>query len=220
MRKTEDFVKGQSVVVKPQVRDPDFNVDIGGWQGRIVGVRKNVVTIAWDSVTLESMPDSTLTRCEQEGLDWTQMDLDITEVAPTPPRDRPEAVQATTRRLQREHQFDHLGEEAAEIKTVLGNVDEKGEWAAFEAWDTHLGKVLVFPFEAEISEYQEHGPLREGDRLTAWARVDVDDLRGIIVAVRKDHRKYALPLCDLRPVDRGSSNYRHVTAYAVWFANH
>jgi hypothetical protein len=75
MRKTEDFVKGQSVVVKPQVRDPDFNVDIGGWQGRIVGVRKNVVTIAWDSVTLESIPDSILTRCEQEGLDWTEMAL-------------------------------------------------------------------------------------------------------------------------------------------------
>jgi hypothetical protein len=29
---------GDSVIVKPNIQDPDFGLDIGGWQGRVSDV--------------------------------------------------------------------------------------------------------------------------------------------------------------------------------------
>jgi hypothetical protein len=34
------------------------------------------------------------------------------------------------------------------------------------AWEEHLRCSLQFPFEAEVDEFQERGPLQAGDRLT------------------------------------------------------
>ncbi|MFT4639885.1 MAG: hypothetical protein ACI8T1_003210 [Verrucomicrobiales bacterium] len=44
------FRVGDSVVVKSGVTDPDFNTDIGGWQGQIEDVESGgTVLITWDS---------------------------------------------------------------------------------------------------------------------------------------------------------------------------
>ncbi|RLC56682.1 MAG: hypothetical protein DRI80_15940 [Chloroflexota bacterium] len=53
------FKTGDSVVVKPGTVDPDFGVEIGGWQGRVVEGPgdEDMVLIRWDSITLRNMPD-------------------------------------------------------------------------------------------------------------------------------------------------------------------
>jgi hypothetical protein len=49
--------------------------------------------------------------------------------------------------------------------------------------------------------------------------VDVDDLRGLVVAVTHKGGRYHFPLCDLKVLDQRSPNYDLVQAYVVWFAN-
>jgi len=47
----------------------------------------------------------------------------------------------------------------------------------------------------------------------------VDDLYGVLVAVKYGRRSYEIPLADLKADDKGSANYRLTDDYAVWFAN-
>jgi hypothetical protein len=69
------FKLADSVVVKQEVLDPDFDVNIGGWQGRISEISEDLICISWDSITLQQMPRDIIDRCEQEDLDWAVMYL-------------------------------------------------------------------------------------------------------------------------------------------------
>jgi hypothetical protein len=83
------FRVGNSVKVKPGILDPDFGIEIGGWQGRIteIGVgQKDTVMIAWDSVTLRHTPDSVIEQSVEQGLAWTEMGLKVHELELTSPR--------------------------------------------------------------------------------------------------------------------------------------
>lgn len=65
-----DIYEGDSVVVKLSVQDPDLGICIGGWQGTVteVSADKKFICIEWDCLTLKGMPDSMITKCEEEGL--------------------------------------------------------------------------------------------------------------------------------------------------------
>ena len=79
---------GDSVVVKSGVLDPDFGIDISGWQGRIEEVDdKETVFIRWDSITLHEMRLDMIIRCENENLDWEVMTLNRDEIEVTTARD-------------------------------------------------------------------------------------------------------------------------------------
>jgi hypothetical protein len=104
------------------------------------------------------------------------------------------------------------------IGQVLADVDADDEMAAFEAWDEYLTQHLTFPFEAEVAEFQERGPLQAGDRVQVLRTSTLEDLYGILVRVRARRGEYDFPLCDL-VVDKASPNYQEVDDYAVWFAN-
>jgi len=73
---------GDSVIVKPSVQDPDFGTSIGSWQGRVSEVLEDgkLVCIDWDSLTLKDIPNSMIAKCEEDGLAWSQMYLQTTEV--------------------------------------------------------------------------------------------------------------------------------------------
>ncbi|MCI0692865.1 calcium-binding protein [candidate division KSB1 bacterium] len=212
---------GDSVVVKSGVKDPDLGIDIEGWQGRIVEIEKkdNSVGIAWDSITLKSMPEWIIEKCEVEGLDWRQMNLETTEVEFAKSRDTTKAVEKMIEKLESKHAWDHLDEEGKRIQAVLAGVDPDDEWAAVEAWEKHLRKVLQFPFDAKVFESQDRGPLQYGDKVSVKEITMIDDLYGIIVEVRFGRKKYHFPLCDLEAVDKKQPNYQTVHDFAVWFAN-
>ena len=82
------FKIGDSVIVKSGVLDPDFGIDISGWQGRIEEVDDGeTVFIRWDSITLREMRLDMIIRCENENLDWELMTLDMDEIVVTTARD-------------------------------------------------------------------------------------------------------------------------------------
>lgn len=92
--------KGDSVVVMAGVKDPDFDTNIGGWRGRVVGVDSDgTVAIEWDSATLDLMGMAAVKRAESEGLDWTQIVLMQSEVRVTPPADTEAEVKAAIKRI-------------------------------------------------------------------------------------------------------------------------
>ncbi len=212
---------GDSVIVKPNVEDPDLNINIGGWCGRVSEINEadNLVGIRWDSLALKEMPGETIDQCEEEGLDWAEMYLYLTDVEPTNPRDSEEDVADVIDFLENKHAWSHLGEEGKRIQAVLDKAEGRSEWAAFGAWEEHLKTALTFPFAAEVSEWQERGPLRTGDEVKVLGIEESVDLYGLLVALRRGREKYVFPLCDLEVVDKRSANYQPLKDYVVWFAN-
>lgn len=209
------FNIGDSVVVKPNAKDPDTGMNIGGLHGRICEIDKEgLVDVEWDSVTLENLPAAAITESEEEGLDWTRMYLDGSELHPATPRDAKEDVAETIRKLSKEHAWDDLGEEGKRIAVVLAGVDPDDDWEAMNAWQEHLGKVLDFPFQASVAEFQENGPLNQGDEVRVEGINDADDMYGVLANVRIERRKYVFPVCDLKAVDQDSPNRQPVQDYA------
>jgi len=222
------FNIGDSAVVKPDVHDPDMGGDMGGWQGRICEIRtpdddKSTVSIEWDSITLNNIPESVIVHCELEGLDWSVMGLFADEVTKIASRDTKADVERIKARLAQQYRWISIGNDEAQgrrIQAVLNSAKRSDEMGAFEAWEQHLKANLKLPFKAEVYESQEHGPIRSGDRVTVLDFDDyLDDLRGIIVDIKHKRGHFSFPLCDLIPVDEASENHQHSHDYNVWFAN-
>ncbi|WP_339138398.1 MAG: calcium-binding protein [Candidatus Electrothrix sp. GW3-4] len=210
-----------SVVVKPDVRDPDWDIVIGGWQGRIAEVDEedNLILIDWDSLTLQQMPAETIVQSEEEGLDWTKMFLLLQDVEQTTPRDSEDDVQEAIDVLTSKHKWACLCEEGRRIQAVLDKAEDESEWAAYKAWQKHFQEVLEFPFKAEVLEWQERGPLREGDKVKVTSMDEIVDPQGILASLRHGRSEYVFPFCDLKVLDKSSFNYQPVKDYAIWFAN-
>jgi len=210
-----------SVIVKPNIKDPDLNIDIGGWQGRIseVNEKDNLICIGWDSITLKQMPSETIDQCEEEGLDWKEMRLHAEDVELATARDSEEDVEEAIDFLESKHSWSYLGEQGKRIQAILDKAEDSGEWAAFEAWEEYFEQVLGYPFEAKVSEWQERGPLRTEDEVKVLGTEGIEDLYGILVSLRRERRKYVFPLCDLEVKDKSSTYYQPVKDYVVWFAN-
>lgn len=222
MHKTNpNFKVGSCIKVKKGITDPDSNVDLSGWQGRVLEIDEKrsgrpLLLVAWDSHTLRSMPQSYLEESEIEGLDWQQFYLEADDVEQVQYEDTQKDVDDAVREITSRIGWYSFGEEGKRIQKVLSGA--KNEWEAFEAWERYLEENLRFPFEAEVSEYQGKGRLRQGDRLKVVSISAVDDLYGIIVACRWGSRKLDFPLCDLA-VKCYNANKQMVSDYAVWFAN-
>lgn len=221
----KNFPIGESVVVKPGVTDPDLGYDMGGWQGRVTENHyadeqgNPLTTIAWDSITLKQMPAEMIERCEEDGLDWSSMGLYTSEVMPASPRDKIHQVDQVKAEIEDAHQMDHLGEQGRRMQQILNSADRKGEIGRFKAWEKYLKANLTFPFEAEVSEPQERGPIRTGERVSVLGIEIVDDSYGIIVSIKTKRGHYDFPLCDLEALPDTSPNYQPLNDYVVWFAN-
>jgi hypothetical protein len=110
---TINFKVGDSGVVKPDTQDPDFDINIGGWQGRIIEVdeESNLVGIQWDSITLKQIPEEMIDQCEEDEMDWSEMYLYPTEVELTQPRDTEDDVDAALDEIDEAHGWGYSGDE-------------------------------------------------------------------------------------------------------------
>jgi hypothetical protein len=78
---------GASVRAAINTHDPDLGGDIGGWVGRILEIREDVIHIQWDSITLSAMPGEMISACEERGLDWSSIFLSPAELEPANAQD-------------------------------------------------------------------------------------------------------------------------------------
>jgi hypothetical protein len=221
-----DFDSGDTVVVKAGVQDPDMGNDLSGWQGRVLdiieeGEEDPLVTIEWDSQTLNHMPASVLEHCTREKLNWAIINLSATDVERAELRDTPDDVVQARIRLIRQYgdPFVEQDEQDLRIAAVLADVNENDVMAALDVWEDYLAQHLTFPFEAEVSEFQERGPLQTGEVVSVIGLAETDDLYGVLVNVNVKRKEYIFPLCDLEVRDKRLPLYQIVKDYVVWYAN-
>jgi hypothetical protein len=219
-----EFELGDSVIVRDDVQHPDFDEEISGWQGRIVEINPHptfgtLVGVEWDSITLKNMPAYLIEESEVEGLDWARTYLVPEGLVPVEPRDSVSDVTKVAGALADQYQWAFLGQQGMRIQAVLADVDEEDPAAVLAAWADHMEENLTFPFEVEVAEYRERGPLQQGDRFWVHRISLVDDSHGIIVAGQDARRSYDFPLSALEVVDEDSANYQAVDDYATWFDN-
>jgi hypothetical protein len=220
--KAAGFKVGDVVVVKAGVKVPDFDAEIGGWQGRILDVYEDnppTLHIKWDSLSLKGQDGDYFERCVAEKMDWASMYLDADDLKRAEPRDTEEDVEQAVERISGQYGRVVLDEQDRRIQQVLASVDEDDELDALNVWEEYLEKNLAFPFEAVVDEAQERGPLKTGDRVKVIEITDVDEMYGIIAHLRVGRKSYDFPLCDLKVVDESLPNFQLVDDYGVWFAN-
>ncbi len=214
------FKIGKSVRFKDGQKDEDSGIDIGGWQGRITEVDKKqkLILVAFDSITLKSLPRDYLEDCEEEGLDWAEYYIGFDDVEPAKPRDTKKDVESVAADLSDSVGWAYLGEEGRDINTILDGATNLSD--QLSAWDSYLEKTLKFPFTAEVTEWQRPGSaLQSGHKVRVLGIEDWDDHYGILVKLKKSRRTYIFPLCDLEAMPKNSSNHDPVQLYAVWYAN-
>lgn len=214
------FKVGDSVRFKDGQIDEAMRVDMSGWQGRITEVHAGdrLLSVAFDSITLRSMPREYLERCEEEGFSWTAYFIGFDDVDVADARDRKQDVAKTIAELSGSLGWLWLGEEGREINAILAGADNAYE--EMEAWEAHLREVLKFPFNAEVSEWQKPGSIfQAGQRVRVIGMAGMDEQVGILVNLKKRGRAGEFPLCDLTVVPFTSPNHEPVHLYAVWFAN-
>ena len=226
-KRVAGYRPGDAVRVKPGTACPDVpELDIGGWQGRVTDLSQAeddsaaVIGFAWDNLSLQAMPAWYIEDCERKGLGWSEMYLYLDEIEPAEPRDTERDVKRVRKEIAARFGWLGIGPEGDRIQAVVNSAeDNTDEWQVMLTWEDHLERNLQFPFEAEVHEFQEYGPLQAGDRLTVLGIEDVDDLYGVIVSCRRNRRRYDFPLADLAAIGEDSPNAQPVRDYRVWFAN-
>ena len=87
-------------------------------------------------------------------------------------------------------------------------------------WEEYFRTKLTYPLTCVITEYQERGPLQQGDELAVHGVEHEDDFYGILLNTRKGRKKYVFPACDLEVKEGGGEeNIKALHNYCVWFAN-
>lgn len=108
---------GDNVRVKQGVIDPDTEIyDMSHWQGRITNIeeedKNTLITIAWDSITLEELPKDYIRFSIEEGYSFEEMRLYPEDVEKTKSRDSLTDVE----RVAEEIYFDNI--ELAEDEVI------------------------------------------------------------------------------------------------------
>lgn len=214
------FSEGDPVIVRDGVEHPELGNEIGGWQGWVTELIPDetygeLVVVAWDSVTLQQMPQSHREEAEEAGIDFTQTALAPLALQRAAPRDAPADAPGVAAALDEPFDWDYLGKQGQRIREVVEGAQTRP--AALSAWAGHLAQNLAFPFAAEVAHFREQGPLQEGDVVDVRRISLVDDKHGVIVGVRFRNLQYDIPLYDLELVDEMSENYQMVDDYCTWW---
>jgi len=86
------FKIGDFVIIKKGTYDPDYDIDLGGCQGRVENVETNTLNktfyrIDWDSITLSSISMKHILQCEEDWVDWEFTFVEEDEIELTNARD-------------------------------------------------------------------------------------------------------------------------------------
>jgi len=122
-----------------------------------------------------------------------------------------------------------------ELKKVFKGMKSKSYDKQHDKWWDYLQGNLVFPFKAflkndsldieDIEKIIDNYIKDGGNTVVDNSKKDVnvkaisgfDDLRGIIVEIKKGRKKYHTPLCEIEPTDYDSGNWELIGIYTSWF---
>jgi len=219
------FKKGDSVRVKEGVKEPDTEeFELGGLQGRIISTaeeeEENLITIEWDSISLQQLPNDYIIQAEEDGLSWDSMVLFESDVEITVPRDKKRDVEKKLNELSDKFLWSSEGEESLRISKILEGVNLKDEMKCYQKWYDHLEKELSFPIQAVIQEYAENDwTIKSGEKVIIKSLSSITDMYALIADITFKGRKIEYPLCDLEVKNKISNDYQLIKDYSIWFSN-
>jgi len=217
---------GDSVVVRQGVKEPDLEeFELGGWQGRVLEIdthsdKDNVlITIEWDSLTLIQMPSDYIVKSEIDGLDWSRMILNDSDLEKSIPRDKKENIKKTKDKLSDKYYWASFGEEGLRISKIIQGVNPKNEMKCLQKWVDHLDEELSFPVQAIVTESEDNRLIKNGDKVLIKSLPHIVDMYGIIASISLNGKKYEFPLCDLEVIDKTKADFQLIDDYRTWFSN-
>lgn len=216
MFKINDYVK-----VKPGIMDPDNETtEIGGWQGCITEIDDSdpneiLITIAWDSQTLRTMPGEFVEESIREGLDFSEMTLLADEVELTATRDKARDRDEVIRALEQENSWADLGEQGKRIQAVESACEH--DFALMDHWFEYLENNVELPVKAKyVGDSSQN--LRHGAEILINGFAETDDDYGVIGSAIYQKRWIQVLLCDVQVLE-SSKKSEALEDYIVWFAN-
>ncbi len=218
------FKKGESIKIKQGICDPDYpNIDISGWQGRIVefdGEDEDgeLYIIAWDSISLKSMDSSVILEAIEEEIDYSLITLYANDFDKAAPRDKEKDVELALAELEEEFFWSDLGEQGERIRAVLKTSKSNSEKDRLKAWEIYLKSKLKFPMPL-IYVGESEGIFKEGAALNLQSIDSISDVMGIVGTAKMEKGSVTVPLCDLDSETETDANLA-LYDYCIWFANH
>ncbi|GAP62001.1 hypothetical protein ARMA_0424 [Ardenticatena maritima] len=205
------------------VADPDLDVDVSGWQGRIIEVlpEERLACVAWDSHTLRNMPARMIEECEENGMDWRTMYLAFEDLERAEPRDTEADVAATIAELERRHAWAYLGEQGKRIRRILKGIDPTDIEAALRAWQRFFKQRLRLPLNVVVFEPPppESG-LALDDRVKLRAIRGATPDEGLLAEVEKRRQeRVQVPLFILQAAKESSKPAQWLDDYSTWWHN-
>lgn len=217
---------GGNVFVRQGVKEPSLDqLDISGWQGRVVGIdtksdKVNIlITIEWDSLTLKQMPSNYIEQSERDGLDWQKMTLYESELEKTKPRGKKGSVKQSQDELSDKHFWTSFGDDGIRISKVLDNVSPHDEMECLQKWVEYLDAELTFPIHAIVTESINNWLIKSGDKVVLKSLPHIVDMYGVIAFIKLNGEKYPFPLCDLEVIDKNLADFQLIEDYKDWFSN-
>jgi hypothetical protein len=217
---------GDSVKVKSGILEPNNKkLEIGGWQGYVVDIKRKrnaentLVTIEWDSVTLQKIPEKYIIETSVEGLSWQTMVLHDTDLEEATARDNLKTLRRIQNKLEDKYYWSSFGAEGLRIEKVLEGANNNDERECMLRWFNYMELNLTFPFKAEVSLESYSTTIRDGDIVTVKGLNDFVDLYGILAITLFERKRLYIPLVELIVIDEKSNNYQLTNDYNTWFSN-
>jgi hypothetical protein len=242
---SKEIKTGDSVRVRPGVKDPDYNYDISGWQGRVIHIdidEGKFIEIAWDSVTLDQMPAGLVETSMEEGFDYCLMWLNENEVDLAESRDQQQAVDEKINALNERFGYISSEEQHQHIVQILDSEDLSVSKENLDRFYDYLSEHLKYPctltgmedfsweepYVLGVFDQEEYEQLKKKrasytDHFTLIKLEDIiDDIKGIRVKVKRtsDKKFFVLPLWDLKTVYRKDQNHQIIDDYSYWMTNY
>ncbi len=156
----QPFKLGDSIILRPGEKHEELNLDMSGWRGRVVDIDEDGdLLIAWDSQTLQDIPETAVSQWIDEGIDWTCMFIEADALLPYDPRDT--ILDSLTAARQRTAQyglnFDDITDNPLYDDLIDSEWEEGEEWE--EEWAPPYFDLDQFLYGLEIPT-KEHPRIR------------------------------------------------------------
>jgi hypothetical protein len=239
-KETVDMKIGDSIKVKQGIISPDYDdLIIGGWQGRIIEINGNIVTMELDSITLSQLSEDYIIGSLAEDVEWTLISLEVGEVETVKPRDKQDDVLQKQNEINCRYSYE---DEEIRISLILDSNDNSVNKNNLMKYHKYLeDNVQVSCILTGMEDFDWEEPYviggwsqdeYEKKKLTNPSYTDnfklvkfvdrIDDWKGIIVKVERlsDGNKFDLPLWDLEVIDKDSADYLLISDYSSWMTNY
>ena len=231
---------GDCIKVKQGVFSPDYDdLNISGWQGRIIEIDNNIVTFELDSITLSQLSENYIIDSIIEEVEWTLLSLEDSEVEVTKPQDSIGDV------LQKQNEINSkysCEEEEKRISEILDSQNTLVTEINLRKYHNYLkNNINISCILTGIEDFDWEEPYLIGGwskaeyemkKLTKPSYTDhfalvefvekIDNWKGIIVKVKRlsDEKIFDLSLWDLKIFDKDSSDYLLISDYSSWITNY